>query len=61
MLCGLFIAGCGSALTNDWRGFAVAWDEIDSRFPPAFRTPASFAGVALLAFGAVVSLLPVLP
>jgi hypothetical protein len=58
LLSGLAVAGAGSAIINDWRGAAVVWTRFDELFPPVLRTPAPFAGAALYALGATMSLLP---
>lgn len=60
VLTGLAVAGLGSALLNNWRGVAVAWDELDSMFPPFWRTPAPIAGIVIYGLGAALSLLPLL-
>ena len=52
------MAGAGSAILNNWRGAAVVWARFDELFPPVYRTPAPFAGSALFALGATMSLLP---
>ena len=59
-LVGLAVAAFGSAILNDWRGAALAWDRFDSRFPEVYRTPAPYAGISLFALGATMSLLPLL-
>jgi hypothetical protein len=60
LFAGLAVAGCGSAILNDWRGAALAWERFDALFPPHLQTPAPFAGVSLFALGATMSLLPLL-
>jgi hypothetical protein len=60
LFAGLFVAAAGTAILNDWRGAAVAWARFDEAFPPPLRTPAPFAGTALWALGATMSLLPLL-
>ena len=59
-LIGLGVSGWGSAILNDWRGAALAWERFDAQFPPHLQTPAPFAGVSLFALGATMSLLPLL-
>jgi hypothetical protein len=60
LLAGLAVAGAGSAILNDWRGAALAWERFDEQFPPHLQTPAPFAGISLFALGATMSLLPLL-
>ena len=60
MLAGLFVAGFGSAILNNWRSAAVAWARFDELFPLVYRTPAPVAGASLFALGATMSLLPLL-
>lgn len=60
LLAGLAVAGYGSAILNDWRGAALAWDRFDALFPPQLQTPAPQAGASLFALGATMSLLPLL-
>ena len=57
---GLFVAGAGSAILNNWRGAALAWDRFDAQFPPHLQTPSPYAGASLFALGATLSLLPLL-
>jgi hypothetical protein len=60
LLAGLAVAGAGSAILNDWRGAALAWERFDGQFPEHLQTPAPFAGISFFALGATMSLLPLL-
>jgi hypothetical protein len=60
LLTGLAVAAYGSAIINNWRGAAVAWERFDAQFPVHLQTPAPVAGISLYALGATMSLLPLL-
>ena len=52
ILLGLVLSACGHAVTADWRGAGILWEELDRLFPTLVRTPAPAAGALLLVTGA---------
>jgi hypothetical protein len=60
ILTGLVLAACGHLLVHNLLGAATAWNWVDGRFPPAWRSAPPVAGAALLVFGALGVLVPAL-
>jgi hypothetical protein len=51
ILTGLCLAACGHLLVHNLFGAAAAWNWVDGRFPPAWRSAPPLAGSALLVSG----------
>jgi hypothetical protein len=60
ILTSFVLAACGHLLVHNLLGAATAWNWVDGRFPPTWRSAPPVAGTALLVFGVVGVLVPVL-
>lgn len=60
ILAGLILAACGHLLVHNLLGAPAAWNWVDRRFPPTWRSAPPVAGAALLVLGALGVLVPLL-